>query len=122
MNNESLVCIICPKACVMSIELEDNKVKSISGNKCKRGIGYAEKEFTNPERELASTVLINNGVLPLLPVRASKALPKDSLLKVMEVINKIEVIAPIKVGDVVIENVLDLGVDIIASRSIKKAL
>lgn len=122
MNNESLVCIICPKACVMNIELEDNIVKNVSGNKCRRGIDYAKKEFTNPERELSSTVLINNSVHPLLPVRASKALPKDSLIKVMEIIEKTEVSAPIKIGDIIIKNVLNLGVDIIASRSMEKVL
>lgn len=117
MVKESLVCIICPKACNLEIELEGREVKSVTGHQCKRGVAYAEKEFINPERELASTVIIKNGVLPLLPVRSSRALPKDSLLKAMEIINKTEVNAPVKVGDLIIENILDTDVDIIASRN-----
>ncbi|PKM50580.1 MAG: molybdopterin oxidoreductase [Firmicutes bacterium HGW-Firmicutes-7] len=122
MNSEILVCIICPKACILNIEMENEKIISILGNKCKRGVDYAEKELTNPERALSSTVLIKGGVLPLLPVRSSKALPKDSLIKVMEVIDKTEVVAPVKIGDIIVKNVSNLGVDIIASRSMRKVI
>ena len=38
----------------------------------------------------------------------------------MDVIAKIEVQAPIKIGDVLIKNILDTGVDIVATRNIKE--
>ena len=52
-----LTCIVCPKGCEMKITFdEDGKIASIEGNTCKRGIGYAEDECTNPKRTVTTTV------------------------------------------------------------------
>lgn len=100
---------------------EDDKGEiQVEGYGCTRGIDYGKQEFIAPKRTLITTVKIENGVLPVLPVRSKVGIPKELLFKAMEVANHVSAKAPIKMGDVVIPNLLGLGVEIIASRSMRK--
>ncbi len=110
-----IICIKCPLGC--KIEIEDGRV---NGNMCKRGEEYAINETKNPERILTTTVFIKNGKQKLLPVRSEKGLPKNIIKKCVFEISKVEVESPIKCGDVIIENILGTGVNIIASRDVEK--
>ena len=120
MMEKEMVCINCPMSCHLKVVVENNEVKSVSGNTCPRGETYVIKEFTNPTRMLTSTVCIKGAIHNGLPVISSKDLPKERIFDVMKVISETEVCAPIKINDVIIENVCGLGVDIIASRSMDK--
>jgi CxxC motif-containing protein len=106
--------------CHLEIEELDNGEYKITGNQCKRGIIYAQKELTNPTRVLPTTVKIKNGPLRRLPVRTNGAIPKGKIFEAMDIINKVEVEAPIKMGDVVVANILNTGIDVIASRTMEK--
>lgn len=110
-----LICIICPKGCHLQVD-ENNKV---TGNSCKRGEIYAINELTSPTRRVTSTIVINNGEINRLPVVTSKPVPKNMIFEVMKEINHTSISAPVKTGDVVIKNILNLGVDIKATRTIK---
>lgn len=114
-----MICIDCPLGCKMDIKtiVNGSTVHNITGNKCPRGEKYAIKEMTNPTRMVTSTVLIENCHLPLLPVRTSEAIPKDKIFECMQVLNEVRIKGPVKAGDVVVENLLGLGINIIASRS-----
>lgn len=113
-----LTCIVCPMGCEITVEMNDaGEVLRITGNTCKRGEEYARNEMTHPMRQLTSTVVIENGIYDRLPVILSGNIPKDKMFDVMEEIAKVSVKAPISRGDVVIENVCGLGVDVVASRS-----
>lgn len=114
---KEMVCIVCPMSCKLSVEMEDNKVKSVSGNTCIRGVKYANEELMSPTRMVTSTVYIKNAALTRLPVVTSSPVPKDKIMDVMKQINKVKVKAPIKREDVIIKNVARTGVDIIASRT-----
>lgn len=111
---KELICIVCPKGCHLKID----KNLNVTGNGCIRGIKYGVDELTNPTRMVTSTVVIENANISRLPVATSNPVPKDKIMAVMEEINKVKVEAPIYVKDVIIKNVLDLGVDIIATRTI----
>lgn len=111
----NLICIVCPRGCHVTVEND-----KVTGNFCKRGESYALKELTNPERMLTSTVEIESVDISRLSVVTSKPIPKDKMFDVMKEISKIKVNAPKKVGDVIISNVLNLGVDIISSRNVEK--
>lgn len=120
---KEMVCIICPIGCHLTIEYdENNKPINVTGNSCPRGAAYAMKECTSPERILTTTIRVNNGTSPLVSVKSSTPLPKAKLLVAMQIINQLNVEAPINIGDVLIKNILDLNVDIIATSQIKKAL
>lgn len=113
---KELVCIVCPRGCRLTIDEKFN----VSGNKCNRGKIYAINELTNPKRMLTSTCKVNNGEIRLVPVVTKEPIPKDRIFDVMNEINKTSVNAPVAVGDIIIKNVLNLSVDIVATRDIKE--
>lgn len=119
MSKQEMVCIACPMGCKMEVEsiINGSTVYNVSGNKCPRGQEYAVKELTNPTRMVTSTVRIDNGHLARLPVRTSDAIPKNLITECMETLNTVKVKAPIKAGEVVVQKLLGLDIDIIATRS-----
>lgn len=110
------ICIVCPKGC--HLEVDDNL--KVTGNSCKRGETYGISEATNPVRMVTSTVKIKSELITRLPVRTNQPIPKSRIFDVMAEINKLEVVAPIAIRDILIENVLGLGANIIATRTIEK--
>lgn len=113
---KELICISCPNGCHLKVDAEANKV---TGNKCPRGVEYGINEVTHPVRVITSTVKVKNGHIPVVPVKTKTAIPKELNFKCMEEIDKVTFKAPIKIGDVVIENVLGTGVDVVATRNVK---
>ncbi len=116
---KELICICCPKGCHLIVNAEAN---SVSGNGCLRGIEYGINEVTNPVRVITSTVKVENGEITVVPVKTNKPIPKGLNFKCMKEINKVKINAPVKIGDVVIENVLETGADIVVTRNVKKLI
>jgi CxxC motif-containing protein len=112
---KNLICINCPRGCRLTIDTDTMTVK---GNSCIKGLEYGLNEVTNPVRIITTTVKIINGEQRLLPVKTEKAIPKDMNFKCMKILNGLVIKAPIKVGDIIIKNILDTGVDVIACRNI----
>ncbi len=111
-----LTCVACPLGCTVTVEYTDSDVISVTGNTCKRGETYAKTEITNPTRSLTSTVRVNGGVLPVVPVKSNKPVPKSMMFDCMKEINSVCVDAPVEIGQVIIENILGTGVDIVATN------
>ncbi len=109
-----LVCITCPMGCPLVVELTDDgkEIISITGNTCPRGAVYAEAECTHPERVITSTVMCSDG--GVIPVKTNGAIPKDKIFDCMKAINQVKQDLPISAGDVIIENIFGMGVDVIA--------
>ena len=118
--NKEITCIICPNGCELSIELEEQGIKNISGALCKRGKEYAEQEIQNPKRTIASLVKVVDGEIPLVSVRTTKAVPKEKIFEVMEEIKKLEINAPVKINQIIVKNILGLDSDIIATKFVEK--
>ena len=120
METKEMVCIVCPVGCRMQItEDKDSETGyKVTGAGCKRGPIYGVKELSNPTRLLTSTVKINGGLIPRIPVRTDREIPKGKIFEVMEVINSIEIDAPVEMGQILAENILGLDVNIISSRSV----
>ncbi len=113
---KSLICVSCPLGCPIEVEIENGEVVAVTGNTCKRGDAYARAEITNPVRSLTTSVKLENGVHPVVPVKSSGPVPKDKMFECMDVINSVTVKAPVKIGDVIIKDILGLGVDIVATN------
>lgn len=115
---KDLTCVSCPLGCSITVELaDDGSVVSVTGNTCKRGDAYARTEMTNPTRSLTSTVKVEGGSHPVVPVKSAAPVPKSMLFDCMKEINKVTLKAPVKIGDIVIENILGTGVDILATNN-----
>jgi CxxC motif-containing protein len=111
---KEMVCIICPNSCTLSVEENKGDIV-VSGNQCKRGEAFAKAELTHPMRTISSTVRTVYESVPVLPVRVSAEIPKERIFDVMKEMNKILVDKPVDRGEVLLSNVLSLGVDIIAT-------
>jgi CxxC motif-containing protein len=105
----------------MIIEETGAKIK-VSGNLCKRGEEFAINELRHPMRSICSTVKTIFPDIPVLPVRVSAEIPKEKIFDVMKEINKIVITKPVSIGDIIIENVLGLNSNIIATSNIKKSI
>ena len=116
---KEMTCIVCPNGCRLTIEETEDGVK-VTGNKCKRGYQFAISELTHPMRTICSTVRTSFEEVPVLPVRVSKEIPKEKIFDIMKEINKVVVTKRKGTGDVVIENVLGLGADVIITSDVLK--
>lgn len=119
-REETIICVGCPLGCEIKLILSDRDEEiDVSGNKCKEGKQYALEEFSNPVRTLTATVLTKDSSQPLLPVRTSKPILKTLLRQGMSIIAETTVKPPIKMDDVIVPNLLDTGVDVIATSDLR---
>ncbi len=113
----NLTCIVCPRGCDLSVKFKENgEIESITGNGCKRGIVYAENECTHPVRTVTSTVRCADG--RILPVKTADSVPKEKVFEVMREINSARPEGDISIGDVIIENVADTGISVVATANV----
>jgi len=117
---KKFICIICPNGCEIEVRYSEKGIEKVSGNLCERGLDYVKKELFSPERSVTSSVEVRNGSLPLVSVKTSKPIPKEKIFAVMNEIAGIEVEAPIRIGDVIVKDVLGTGADIIATKNVDK--
>ena len=113
-----LICITCPVGCTLEVTHEGKTLIKVEGNQCKKGVDYAEGELTDPRRMVTSTVKVRGGVFPLVPVYTAAPIPKPLIFDLLTELRKVELQAPVKVGQVVLKNALGTGVDILASRNL----
>lgn len=114
----NLVCVSCPLGCPITVELDaENNVTSVTGNTCPRGAAYAKTEVTHPVRSLTSTVKLIGGHHAVVPVKTSAPVPKEKMFEIMKAVNAASAKAPVKIGDVIIENVLGTGANIVATNN-----
>ena len=112
---KQFTCINCPLGCQVVVTMDGDEIKDISGNNCKRGEIYVKDEIRDPKRMVCSTVKISGSHDYSVPVKTETAIPKGLIFDCMDEINKKEIKAPVHIGDVIIENILDTGVNVIAT-------
>lgn len=135
METSFITCVICPRGCNIKVDWKTNEdgtkeVLGVTGNSCPRGLSYATAEVIHPQRVLTSTVRVKK-VLPsgqisfeLIPIRSASPIPKELMMKAMTVISNTELdytcgdLAALKMGDTVISNIVNTGIDMIACRNI----
>lgn len=120
-------CTTCPSECLLTVEVERDadgavaEVHSVIGNSCPRGDTFARQELTCPMRVLTTTVAVSGGDETLLPVRMAEAIPLELHAQAMDLVRGLVIEAPIRMGDVVLENLLGTNIDLIASMDIDSA-
>lgn len=126
-NTLQFNCTACPSECLLTVEVERDfngsvtAARSVTGNRCPRGDKFAHQELTCPMRVLTTTVAVSGGDEALLPVRTAEAIPLALHTQAMDLIRGLVVEAPIRMGDVVQEDLLNTGIDLIASMDIDPA-
>ena len=126
-----LTCIVCPVGCPLSVEEGDGPFAlNVKGNRCTRGVAYAQEEIRAPKRVVTATCGINlspNGnktprslTAPRrLPVKTSAPCPKEKIDDLLGDIYRLRVNLPVKAGDMLIANWKDSGIDIVAVRNLE---
>ena len=113
-----IICTNCPMGCPLRVEYEDGKILSITGNTCKNGITFGTNEVLCPKRTITSIVKVTNRDI-MLSVKSASELPKERMFEFMDIINGTKVQAPIKSGDIIVQNIGNTGIDIVATKTIK---
>ncbi|MBO7273466.1 MAG: DUF1667 domain-containing protein, partial [Clostridia bacterium] len=89
----------------------------VTGNTCPRGKQYAVDECISPARTITTTARTSNG--GIIPVKTANPIPKQLMFDCMKEIDKAIVTLPAQIGDVVIENLLNTGVDVVVTANMK---
>ncbi len=123
--SEGLVCITCPLGCHLDITRQEGGGIAVSGNRCPRGVKYAEEELLAPKRMVSATARINParlsgslGSIARLPVRSTAAFAKENVMVLLDAIYALNVELPVRRGDVLIRDFQGSGVNVIATRTI----
>ena len=115
METRELTCINCPLGCLLTVEMDGDEIKNISGYTCPRGKNYAEKEVVNPMRIVTSTVKVEGGKRERVSCKTEHDIPKSKIDDVMREINAAVAQAPVVIGEVLIHDVAGTGVDVVAT-------
>ena len=110
-----MICIVCPIGCHLEVDKENNY--KVIGNACPRGEVYGKEELIAPKRVVTSTVVIEGGIHKRVPVKTSGAIPKERVHDCMELLKDIRLVSPVKVGDAILKNIFDTGVNILITRN-----
>lgn len=116
---KEMTCIGCPMGCSLTVKVEGDEIL-VSGNSCPNGEKYAKNEIRNPLRTITSTVKVINGEIGRVSIKSKDPVLKGKIFDCMEKIRKLEVEAPVRAGEILIKNVADTGIDIIATKSVNK--
>lgn len=120
MKEVTMCCTTCPSGCALKVIIENNEVISVDGNGCLRGEKFARKEWINPERMLTSTVLAEIGGREfLLPVKSAVPLSQKLVYSAMREIREIHLTQPVKMGDVIKENLAGSGISLVSCKTIE---
>lgn len=121
MDVRDFICIGCPLGCPLTVSVDGERIE-VKGHTCPRGVTYAKKEVLSPTRIVTSSVRVDHGTLPLVSVKTERDVPKEKIMDIMKEIRKARVCAPVKIGDVIIENCGESEVAVIATKNIEKCL
>lgn len=113
-TSKNMTCICCPIGCDLKIDQIEGEL-IITQNKCPRGKKHATEELTAPKRMVTSTVKIIGSTYPVIPVKTTEAIPKEKIFTIMNILANVEVVAPVYIGDVIVENIANTGVNVVAT-------
>ena len=118
ITTKNLTCIVCPRGCTLTVTLDsvlENPVVSVEGQGCKRGVDYATAECTHPTRVLTTTApTVDGGVVPC---KTDRAIPRELLFEAMKAVNSLSAPAVVRIGDILLPNLLGTGANIVATAN-----
>ncbi len=114
-------CIGCPIGCPLQLQHEGREITEIAGYECDRGAKYARQEFTDPRRDLSTTVVISGAMLQRLPVKVTGPIVKNRVMEAVSEIHQLHIQAPVKLGEVLIKDFLgEKNIHVVACRTMER--
>lgn len=117
METRQMTCIRCPVGCRMTVSIEGDLITA-SGHDCARGEKYARQEMVRPMRTVTSSVRVRGGLRPLCSVKTAREVLKAAIPDVLAAIHAACADAPIRVGQVLVQNIGNTGVDLVATSNV----
>jgi len=111
-----IICTICPKGCHLEVDEKNNY--SVTGHDCSRGIEYGQNELKNPVRVITSTVKVIGAIHRRCPVKTKHPIPKKLIAEAMQLLNDIELVAPVDIGQIIIKDICGTGIPFVTTRSL----
>ena len=123
---KELTCIVCPIGCSLvadesSVSADSSAALTVTGNRCPRGVVYAQEELRFPKRVVTATCACGGEDSPAplrIPVKTTVPCPKDKIPELLGDIYKTRITLPVHTGDVIIADWKDSGIDVVATRSL----
>ena len=119
-QDSEYICVTCPVGCALRATVEGSNLLEVRGQSCQRGFDFVLEELTDPRRTLTTTVQVNHGALPLVPVRSTAPLPKHMVMQVARALRTILIEAPIVEHQVVMSSVFGTGIDMVTTRDLER--
>lgn len=116
---KEFTCICCPLGCQITVAEEKGQL-FITGNNCPKGEKYVKDEMTNPTRMVTSMVPVRGGEIPVVSVKTKEAIPKNKINDCIDALKGIIIDAPVKIGDIIIENVCNTDIPVVATKNVEK--
>ena len=116
-NKRELICIVCPIGCRLEVA-EDNGTVTVTGNSCPRGAEYAREELLCPKRVVTATCTLTGSRQTRLPVKTDRPIPAEYVPSLLHDVYSLETAAPVRRGDILLENYMDTEVNLVAAMTI----
>lgn len=117
---KEMICICCPMGCRLQVDDSDLNNIAVTGNTCPRGAKYAKDEVICPKRVVTSVVRVEGGEINMVSVKTADVIPKDRMFDALALLEGLSVQAPVHIGQVIVKDILGLGVDFVATKSVEK--
>ena len=111
----TIPCIVCPAGCMIEVTEKDGEVINVTGNNCERGDAYARSEAIAPVRTVTTSGKVTGSDRSVVAVKTAEAIPKGKIFDCIDEASKITAKAPVSIGDVMIANVAQTGIDLVAT-------
>lgn len=104
-------CTICPRACRIS-----NIDGIVSGNNCNKGLDFILK--LDNRREYTGTVAVRDCNRTRLPFKSSDRIEIELFPQIRNRLLDFQVKRPVYIGQIIYENILDTGIDLISTKNL----
>jgi len=116
-----MVCIACPLGCRLTVGRSASGELSVTGNRCPKGVAYAEEETLSPKRIVTAVVRTDSEAFPYAPVRTDVPLPRAMAAGLLQQLYSRTVALPVRMGTVLVEDVGGTGVKVLFTRNLPPA-
>ncbi len=120
IDKREFVCIVCPVGCHLTVDFDEQGEVTVSGNKCPRGETYAREEVLAPKRTVTATARVNGTVHRRVSVKTDGPLPVEHINELLDRVYELSLDPPVRLGDVLIENVRETGINLVATRTVEE--
>ena len=117
---KEMICISCPVGCRLEIEYSDKDNIKVSGNKCVRGEDYGKEEIFSPRRVVTAVVKTDSKNNSYIPVKSDKPIAKEKIFPLLKILYLKTVKLPVKMGEVMLADYENSGINIVYTRSMSK--